>query len=603
MSASWSKVFKLFTPQERKKFLMLTPLMLIMGVINIIGIAFIIPFLVVATNPGTVLAHKKLAAIYHAFHFSNTYNFVFFLGVAALVGLVVSNGLAAFINRVVLRFSNSCGASLAQRLYAVYLSQPYLFFLNRNATDLSKNVCALVNIITNSVYRPAIQLVSVSFGACVLIAILLVVNWKLAISLSLMLVLIYMLIFGLCKKTMALTSRRRNDDLAKEFRLTNESFNGIKEVKQLAKEPYFLKEFVLPSQRFAADTASQQFVGILPRYLIETVAFACAIIIVLSFLHANAKHLIAILTLYALAIYRLMPSLQQIFALTTAMKSNLAVLDTVFNDLQLATKDSLAGKRQAEQPKATLMQSLVLEDVVFQYPGADEKATNHLTLTIPANSTIGIVGTTGAGKTTIIDILLGLLKPQQGQMVLDGKVLSDEGITALQKNIGYVPQFIYLCDDSIVKNIAFGIADNEIDLAAVEQAAKIANIHDFIAELPEGYNTIVGDKGVRLSGGQRQRIGIARALYHNPSILVLDEATSSLDGVTEAVIMEAINKLAHQKTIVMIAHRLTTVKKCDVIYFLEKGKVVNQGTYKELLEVNQQFRAMASEGMAEQVQA
>ena len=232
--------------------------------------------------------------------------------------------------------------------------------------------------------------------------------------------------------------------------------------------------------------------------------------------------------------------------------------------------------------------------MTFNYPKAETPVLEDFNLTIHARKMVGLVGGTGAGKTTLIDILLGLLTPQEGEMLIDGVKLDKGNLRMWQRNIGYVPQHIYLCDDTVTRNIAFGVLDEDIDHQAVERAARLASIHDFVTgDLPLGYETEVGERGVRLSGGQRQRIGIARALYYNPSVLVFDEATSALDGITEDVILEAIHQLAHQKTIIIVAHRLSTVRECNNIYLLEKGRIIDQGTYAELLANNQQFRKMA----------
>jgi ABC-type multidrug transport system fused ATPase/permease subunit len=238
--------------------------------------------------------------------------------------------------------------------------------------------------------------------------------------------------------------------------------------------------------------------------------------------------------------------------------------------------------------------SIELESIRFNYPNTETPAIHDLSLRIEAGTTVGLVGPTGCGKTTSVDILLGLLTPQRGRLLVDGDEITEENLRRWQVNLGYVPQQIYLSDSTLARNIAFGIPEHKIDLDAVERAARVANLHDFVvSELPEGYRTIVGERGVRLSGGQRQRVGIARAVYHNPAVLVLDEATSALDTVTETAVMDAIHNLAHEKTIIVIAHRITTVRECDNIYMLDKGRIVAEGTYDRLLKTSEHFRALA----------
>jgi ABC-type multidrug transport system fused ATPase/permease subunit len=299
---------------------------------------------------------------------------------------------------------------------------------------------------------------------------------------------------------------------------------------------------------------------------------------------------------YAFAGYRLLPALQTIYNQLSMIRYHGELLKSLNDDLRVLSATSLAlpPASQVNAPRRNFRQNIQFSNVQFSYPGASQPALNTINLTIPFRSRVGIVGASGSGKTTAMDVLLGLLLPQSGSLVLDDQPLSMGDLSGWQRNLGYVPQHIYLTDESIAGNIAFGVPQEEIDMEAVLRAAKIANLHDFVmTELPLGYSTLVGERGVRLSGGQRQRIGIARSLYHDPEVLILDEATSALDNLTERAVMDAINNLHNQKTIVMVAHRLTTVMSCDCIYLLDHGKAVASGTYEQLLEENARFKAMA----------
>jgi ABC-type multidrug transport system fused ATPase/permease subunit len=335
----------------------------------------------------------------------------------------------------------------------------------------------------------------------------------------------------------------------------------------------------------------------LPRYALETLAFGGIIVLVIYLL--NAKHgastALPLVSLYALSGYRMMPALQQIFMNLSTIRFNVASLEKLSKDLEKSVE--ISSTMPVPPPifnPIPLSERLDLKGVVFFYPNRPDPVLNELSLMIKANTTVGIVGSTGSGKTTTLDILLGLLTPSSGQLLIDGVIIDSENVRNWQASIGYVPQQIMLLDNTILRNIAFGIPDAQVDFDSVVKAARLAHLNDFIQnDLPERYNTIVGDRGVRLSGGQRQRIGIARALYHDPSVLVLDEATSSLDNITENVIMEALNTLSHQKTIIMVAHRLSTVRECDVIIVMDKGRVSGYGTYAELLEHNSIFRHLS----------
>jgi ABC-type multidrug transport system fused ATPase/permease subunit len=343
-------------------------------------------------------------------------------------------------------------------------------------------------------------------------------------------------------------------------------------------------------------------ISLVPRYTLEILAFGGILIIVLHVLgeERGAGQMVPLLALYSFAGYRLMPAMQNVFVNLAMVRFSLASLDILHADLTEglngADPERLLVKPANIQP-LPFTKEFELRDVNFCYFGAQEPVLTGLNLTIPVNSTIGFVGATGSGKTTAVDIILGLLTPLSGKLLADGIEINEHNLARWQRNLGYVPQNIYLCDDTLTRNIAFGVPESEIDMEAVVRAARIANLDDFVKnELPEGYETVIGERGVRLSGGQRQRIGIARALYHDPAVLILDEATSALDGITEEAVMDAIRNLSRKKTIVMIAHRLTTVKDSDLIYILEHGKIVEYGSYNDLQISSEWFRTASGAG-------
>ncbi|MFZ3136140.1 MAG: ATP-binding cassette domain-containing protein, partial [Thermodesulfovibrionales bacterium] len=334
-----------------------------------------------------------------------------------------------------------------------------------------------------------------------------------------------------------------------------------------------------------------------PRYIMEVVAIGGIISVVLYLLASDRgfQDALPIIGLFAFAAYRIMPALQNIFASLTTLRFYVHALDVLYEDMYFFEhKSYTAAYSKKKFSPLNLQKELKLEEITFSYPGTRKPVIDNLNIKIDSNTSVAFVGKTGVGKTTIADIVLGLLRPNSGRMLVDGVEITDDNLPGWQKNLGYIPQDIYLLDDTVTRNIAFGVPDEEIDMNIVKSVAQIANIHNFVTEeLPNRYQTVVGERGVRLSGGQRQRIGIARALYHNPGVLVLDEATSALDGATEKEVFEAINNIAKTKTLIIIAHRLTTVKDCDVIYVLKDGKIVGQGKYEELMESNIEFRKMA----------
>ena len=375
--------------------------------------------------------------------------------------------------------------------------------------------------------------------------------------------------------------------------MLNEVFSAVKEVKVGGLEQAYIQRFAGPAYTFARHLTSENMIRLIPRMAVEAIAFGGMLSLVLYLLAQRGSFASAlpVIALYAFTGYRLMPSLQQIYAAVTQVRFTGPALDALHTELMSL---QTVHPNQSEEP-VKLQQAITLNQVHYSYPNAAQPALKGISLTIPARSTVGLVGTTGSGKTTTVDLILGLLEAQQGTLAVDGQVITDYNRRSYQRTIGYVPQQIYLADDTVAANIAFGLDAKEIDQAAVERAAKIANLHEFVRnELPQQYQTTVGERGVRLSGGQRQRIGIARALYHNPQVLILDEATSALDNLTEQVVMEALHNLGHKITIIMIAHRLSTVKECDSIFVLEKGNLIAQGSFNELLHSSERFRAMVS---------
>jgi ABC-type multidrug transport system fused ATPase/permease subunit len=337
-----------------------------------------------------------------------------------------------------------------------------------------------------------------------------------------------------------------------------------------------------------------------PQFIIEAVGFGGVIILVLILIATSGgvtggalQTVLPVLGVYVFAAYRLLPATQHIYKGISQLRFGKAAVDTVYEDLQ--QHQHISETRTEPQEKLTPQQSIVLEHLKYTYPNADSPALQDINLTIPTGSSVGLVGGSGAGKTTLVDLLLGLLRPSEGTIQVDGKPVTDKDVNRWQQAVGYVPQEIFLADSSIAENIALGIPPEEINYEQVTQCARMAQVHDFIMnDLPQQYDTVAGERGIRLSGGQRQRLGIARALYHEPAVLVLDEATSALDTVTEKAVMDAIEILAQQKTIIIIAHRLSTVRGCDKVVLLEKGKIAAAGSFEELKQQNDQFRSMVA---------
>lgn len=397
---------------------------------------------------------------------------------------------------------------------------------------------------------------------------------------------------------LAKIGQRAIELFGERHRNVNEALGGIKDLMVLRRQDHYLKQF----QKIVNEIMSIQVINRsaveLPRYIVETVAFGgiLAITIYLISVNDNAKEVMPMIALYGFAAIRLMPALQSIFKATATLKHDIAAVDLFYEDLK-GTSNQPFDPRLVENPDKTKLafeHEVILRDIVFNYPKSAKPAVNGVNLTIKKNTSLGIVGASGSGKSTLVDIILGLLEAQKGNILVDGIKLNNANIGQWQNDIGYVPQSIFLADSTITENIAFGIPHDLIDEESVINAAKMANIHDFIInELEHGYSTITGERGIRLSGGQRQRIGIARALYHKPSLLVFDEATSALDGTSEKVVMDAVNDLHGQITIIMIAHRLSTIVGCDNIVWMENGEIKAEGAYDKLIATNSDFKLFA----------
>lgn len=590
MFDTFRKLLELLDRRERFQLALLFMAVLIMAFLETVSVAAIFPFLSVASDPAQIHDNAWLAWAYQSLGFTSTTSFLVALGVAAAAALMLSNAWIAGTHWAEHRFVRGRCHSQALRLLDHYLAQPYVYFLHRNSADLTKNILSEVDWVGMTM-QPALRLTSKALVALALVVLLVFVDVQLALVVAVVLGTAYGGVYLAVRRALTRIGSERVAANAARYTVASEVFDAIKDVKLLGKEQVFRSRFTPNSRRFNRHQATAAIIGEMPRYALETVAFGGVLIITVYLLLArdNLQQVLPVLGLYAFAGYRLMPSLQQIFNGLAKVRFAAPAVYTVHKELAegIVTRHAPAPAPTRSGPVPGPLvpkQRLQLEGVTFTYPGAHRPAIEDLSLTINANTTVGVIGATGAGKTTFVDIILGLLRPQQGEIRIDDTPLTEARLRAWQDGLGYVAQHIYLADDTIARNIAFGIPPDQIDREAVERAARLAHIHDFVAgELPEGYATIVGERGVRLSGGQRQRIGIARALYHDPAVLVLDEATSALDDSTEAAVMEAIHALAGMRTIIVIAHRTSTLRACDVIYRFAHGRVVEAGTYAELV--------------------
>ena len=590
------KIFFILSSRERKKAGLLFLMILIMALLDMIGVASILPFMAVLTNPDIVQTNIILNKMFQAssiFEVENTQQFLYVLGVFVFVLLVTSLIFKALTNYLQIRFVQMREYSIGKRLVEGYLHQPYNWFLSRHSADLGKTILSEVSQVIGNGISPLMEVIVKGMVSIALIVLLIIADPKLALIVGFSIGGAYGLIFYFTRSFLDRIGKERLKSNQLRFTAVSEAFGAAKEVKVGGLEEIYIKRFSESAKSFAQTAAFAAIIRQLPRFIIEAIAFG-GIILVIIYLMAQTgsfNKALPIISLYVFAGYRLMPALQQTYA---------ALAQLIFVSPSLdALSDEIINLKPFNSNQAqgvlSFNKEITLKNIHYNYPNSSRTALKDVNLKIPAKNTVGIIGSTGCGKTTTVDIILGLLEAQKGTLEVDGQVISRQNSRAWQRTIGYVPQHIYLSDDTVEANVAFGIDLKDINQEAVEIASKIANLHEFVInELPKNYQTTIGERGVRLSGGQRQRIGIARALYRNPQVLILDEATSALDNQTEKTVMDAVNNIGKDITIILIAHRLSTVKKCNKIFLLEKGELKNQGTFEELIKMNDNFSKSAN---------
>ncbi|MBK5944766.1 ABC transporter ATP-binding protein [Halorhodospira halophila] len=563
-------------------------MVVVMALLETAGVASVMPFLSVLGNPEVVETNPVLNQLYVGLGFESVDAFLMALGAGAFVLIVFSAAFRSLTIYAMNRWAWMRMHSLSERLLETYLRQPYAYFLNRHSGDMGKSILTETQQLQQQVIKPGLDALAYGVVVIAIITLLVVIDPVLAAGVAAVLGGMYALIYWGVRGFLDRIGRDRVRANQERFQAAGEALGGIKDIKLLGREHAYLSRFRGPSIRFAKHQATSQTLSQVPKFLIEAVAFGgiIALTLVLMATHGGATggglgEVLPVLGLYAFAGYRMLPAAQHVYQGLAKLRFGGGAVDAVYDDLH--RRQALAEIRK--QPPAPLVpqREVALENVHYTYPNAPAPALQGIDLHIPVGSSVGLVGSTGAGKTTLVDVILGLLRPTEGAITVDGEPVTDTNLRAWQQALGYVPQEIFLTDASVAENIALGVPPERIDHEQVERCARMAQLHDFVVhEMPQQYETVVGERGVRLSGGQRQRIGIARALYHDPSVLVFDEATSALDNVTEKAVMEAIDALQNQKTIILIAHRLSTVRNCDQVVLLEKGQIADKGALRDL---------------------
>ena len=590
---SLKNILSLLNSNEKKSFYYLLVLISITGLIDMLGVASILPFLALVINPDIILTNEIYNYLYiksTILGVGNSKQFLIFFGLLIFFFMMFSVIFRTYTNYKHVHFALMREYSIGKRLVEVYLKQPYIWFTTKNSAELGKNILSEINQIITFSIVPMLNLISHTAAVVAIIILLILVNMKIAITAGSVLIGSYILIFFLVKNFLRNFGSERLRANKNRFASLQEVFSSIKNVKIKGLEKFYVDRFAKPAKIYAKNQSLAGVVGLIPRYFIEGISFGAMIILVLVLIERgnNLEKIIPIIALYAFAGYRLLPGLQQIYNAFTQIRFSEDALNSLLNEFK-----NLEGLEKVSKNLffTSTNKSITLNNISFRHTNNKKMTLSNISLSIPFYSTVGIVGATGSGKTTLMDIILGLINPTEGTYSVGSDILNNKSKLSWGKIVGYVPQRINLIDSSIKNNIAFGVGEDDIDYQLIQECAKLSEIHEFVKELPDGYNTNIGEGGAILSGGQIQIIGIARALYNNPKILILDEATNALDIITEKKVMESIHKKLGKKiTTIIVAHRINILKNCNIIFYLEKGKLIAQGTYDELVKTNKIFK-------------
>ncbi len=578
------KIIRIISAEDRRKIGILLAVNTLSSITGIAGIASVIPFISVLSDPEKIFSNQTYRQIYDYLGFQDARSFVLLSGGVLLFTLSIANIFSAGAAWYNIHTAKSISLNLSRGMFKTYLNKDYSFFLKRNSSDLVKNLFSEATLAVTRVIQPFIDMISKSlFIIFIMIFLAAITPSVVYISIG-VLAALSLLLYMLIRKRLKSSGLRAVEANRERFFTAGETFGAIREIKLSGNENFFIDKFTQSELRFEKEYAALTAMSRIPKFAIEVIAFGGVLGAALSLYAAGGgiSGTLPFMALYAFAGYRMLPAVQQILGDLAGIRGSAPSIEVLYRELHgYNNKITLTDNSRDLIP---FSRSIRLEGISFSYEGETRSALSDINIEIKLNETIGFVGPTGCGKTTLINIIAGLLRPERGRIITDGVDIDSSNISAWRKKIGCVPQQIFLLDDTVTRNIAFGINDSDIDIDRVMLAAKTANIHDLIiSRFSKGYETIVGERGARISGGERQRLAIARALYPDPELLIFDEATSALDSETESAVMDAIDALAGKKTIIIVAHRLTTLKKCSGIYNIHEGRIVSKGAWNEFL--------------------
>jgi len=596
------KIFKILDKNEKKNFIILIFLAQVVALVDVTGIASVLPFVTVLSNPEIIESNyyiKKLYEFSYIFGIKNYFEFKFFFGVSIIIFFSFSICLKIFSNYLYFHFCSMREYSIGKRLIKKILTQKYIWFLDQKSSDTNKKILNEIQIVIYETLIPYMTFVTQASLSFLIILFIIFIDPLVAFNVGLVLSFSYLLIFFSIKKKLNKLNDERFYSNTLRFKILFEIVNSIKYIKMSNLENFFINKFNKHSKINAKSMAYSRIFSHLPRYLMEGIAFGGMTFLTLILLkkHSNFINILPLIGLYIFSAYRLIPALQQMYAAAAQIKFSSSALNNLYSDIiNLKENPNTNEENKLSKNKNGCIlkfeKSIQLKNIKFLYPKSSKPILKNINIEISKSQKIGIVGMTGSGKTTLVDIMIGLLDSNYGDLIVDDVVINEQNKYFWQKKIGYVPQEIVLNDSTIFENITFGSEDTKINNSFLDKINKIACIDEFIDNLANGINTLVGERGTMLSGGQKQRIGIARSLYNNPSFLVMDEATSALDNIIEKRVVNNLINNFKELTVIMITHKVNNLDKFDQIYLIQDGEIKDQGTFQYLLKNNNFFKKL-----------
>jgi ABC-type multidrug transport system fused ATPase/permease subunit len=590
------KIFSIFDKNQKKSFFIIQFLIIINSLLEVCSLFLVGQFVFLLTNIENLRTKEHFNIIYNFFHFSNDKVFFIFLSIIILTFFLVSTVFSILTIRMLSMYGSKLGAEISIRLYKYFINQNWIFYTKKNSNILINKISLEAERVNSGIIQPFMHMNSKFVLSFLITFSILIYDFFSTLSGLLVFLISYFILYKTVQKKLYYYGQVISETQSLRLKILSETFGSIKEILLYNRKKYFQKCYENECQKYSRAYGITQVLIAMPRYIIELIAisFLSLLMIILTLNYdKDIVDLLPFLTIFGFATLKLLPSLQTIYIGISSIKANISAFENIQNEIAkniIEKKDSDLNKRD----KLILKKKIILKNISYKYVKNIDVLRN-ISIDINNNTTVGLAGPSGCGKSTLADIIMGLIKPSHGKIFFDGKEIlkNNEQKRKWQNSIGYVSHSTYLVDATILENIFFGLNKESIDFEKLKKCLKISNLNKFIEELPNGINTIVGEKGIQLSGGQKQRIGIARALYDDINFLVFDEATSSLDGISEKKIMDAIKNFSGQKTILIIAHRISTLKNCDIIYFMNNGKIVDRGNYDYLINKNKLFQKMS----------